>query len=206
MTKAQFDKWDRKNPPGLVSQFWIEHPKVAMWHMISWILEGTIVEIPYRWIPEGFYVPYKFPPKKPSAEEKYIDLTMFDHIDKCFHYINNTTNKKRWNERKGDEKYIKYPKHIADTKDDIIKIEQDIDKGCEIVHVIEKQVAMMKHKKVETAEAIDDMISMLLDSKRELAMLQQKKKEKTKRLIEQFEQILVSIEEKEAEITMRVLN
>ena len=64
----------------------------------------------------------------------------------------------------------------------------------------------MKHEKVETAEAIDEMISMLLDSKRELALLQRKKKETTNILGKQFEQITVSIEEKRAEITKRVLN
>ena len=48
MTLIEYNKYDLDNPPGLVSQFWIQHPDVTVNMMIHYVISGQTVLIPYK--------------------------------------------------------------------------------------------------------------------------------------------------------------
>ena len=85
-TKRKMMRWDI-NPPGLVSQFWIENPHIALHMMIHYVISGKEVPIPYRWHPSTFTYCNIYQPQVPKPEENYVALTMFDHIDMCREWI-----------------------------------------------------------------------------------------------------------------------
>ena len=48
MSVKNFNKWDLDNPPGLVSQFWIEHLEVIQAALMHWILNGINIPVLYQ--------------------------------------------------------------------------------------------------------------------------------------------------------------
>ena len=115
MTLQEFNKYDLDNPLGLVSQFWIQHPDIAVNMMIHYVISGYTVLIPYKWHPSAFTHCNVYRPKEAKPEEKYVPLTMFDHIDMCRKW-GAKPNQKRYPKLKEKESDRKYTPVIADAR------------------------------------------------------------------------------------------
>ena len=123
-----FKKWDLEHPPKLVSQFWMEHPKVVVEAMKHWIYADITVPIPYRWNAVDYSCTNMCKePRKAKKGEHYIEMTMIQVVDLCEAFIRHprTREHKKFS---GDEKYVKYSPIIVKSKSELVAAELQVKK------------------------------------------------------------------------------
>ena len=189
MTLVEFNKYDLNNPPGLVSQFWIQHPDITVNMMIHWVISGITVLIPYKWHPSEFIHCNIYHPKKPKPEEKYVYLTMFEYVDMCREW-SPKSHHRRYPMLKGKEEDRRYTPIIADVRKSLEKAQSVIEIGKERIYVLNKMVNKLKSKKAHVKE-IREMISVWMDAKKTVAVKThgcQQLKERLQRVEEKVEE------------------
>ena len=151
MTLQEFNKYDLDNPPGLVSQFWIQHPDIVVNMMIHYVISGYTILISYKWHPSAFTHCNVYRPKEAKQEEKYVPLTMFDHINMCRKW-SAKPNQRRYPKLNGKESDKKYTPVIADSKKSFNNAQSEIEVGKEKICVLDKMVNNLKHKQAPAKE------------------------------------------------------
>ena len=163
LTKEEFNKYDLNNPSGLVSQFWIENPHIALHMRIHYVISGKEGPILYHWHPSAFTHCNIYRPQVPKLEANYVALTMFNHIDMCREWIGKPT-LRRYPGFKGKEIDRKYTPIIADAKKSLNKAQSEIELGNERIFVLSKMVNSLKHRKAPMTE-IKEMIAVWMDKR-----------------------------------------
>lgn len=163
MTKEIYTKWSLAEPPPLVHSFWIHHPKVILWAMTHWVLEGydVKVKIPHRWVTVGFRMQWWDGPESPKKHDKSKPLNMIDVIRTCKKILDTKTNFYR---RARDEKSIIYPKIIVDVRSELESIEIVIKDIQNDILRIDKQIQRMKYRaragSSNNLDPLDEMMQM----------------------------------------------
>jgi hypothetical protein len=133
-----FKNWDLEHPPKLVSQFWMEHPKVVNEAMKHWIYTNIEVAIPYKWNAVDYVCNNRFKPREAKKGEKYKEMTMLDVVELCEAFIIHP--KKRHNNLKGDEKSVKYSPNIVKARNDLVKALEKVKKMTADVLAVDRHI------------------------------------------------------------------
>ena len=138
MPFREFKTWDLENPPKLVNQFWMEHPKVVNEAMKHWIYADVEVAVPYKWNAVDYVCDNRFKPREAKKGEKYKELSMLDVVELCEAFIIHP--KKRHNNLKGDEKSVKYSPNIVKARSDLVTALEKVKKMTADVLAVDRHI------------------------------------------------------------------
>jgi hypothetical protein len=142
MSLFDFKQWSLENPPKLVCQFWMEHPKVVMAAMKHWIYSDMMVQIPYKWNPVDYACSNMYEARKPKKGENYTEITMIQVVELCEEFIRHP--KPRYIDLKGDNKRVKYSPNIVKTRSDLISAELQVKKMTADVLAVDRAIKEAK--------------------------------------------------------------
>jgi hypothetical protein len=171
-TWLEFTDYNLGTPPRLVSQFWMEDPKIVMNYMKHWVFTGVNVKIPYFWNPIDYYCKASEPARTNKNNKTYVELNMFNVIDLCQEALTHPKfANKTVAEKLETDRLVRYTPVIADAKKHLENAEFLVRKTANQISIIERKITKLDQENNKEKLAIAKL--MMNSKKKELLKLRQ---------------------------------